>query len=70
MTLSEALAHVFDNGQRIQRRLWSRSVFVALDSAILCIKGFSHSGPDDGKFHPWTISEDDYYATDWEILDS
>lgn len=69
MTLPEALAHVFDSNARIQRRLWSRSIFVALDSTILCIKGFSHSGPDDGKFHPWTITESDWYADDWEVVE-
>lgn len=69
MTLNEILPAIFEGGQRARRTLWSRSVFVALENAVLCIKGFSSGGPDDGKYHPWTITESDYFADDWEIVE-
>ena len=69
MNFTDALAAVFTTNTRIRRRLWSRSVYVGLENATLCIKGFSHSGPDDGKWHPWTIAESDYFADDWEVVE-
>lgn len=69
MTFTEALSAIFNDNKRAQRRLWSRSIFVGLEHQILCIKGFSHSGPDDGKWHPWTITESDYFADDWEVVE-
>lgn len=69
MTFLDALAAVFNDNARIQRRLWSKSIYVGLEDKLLCIKGFSHSGPDDGKWHPWNIVESDYYAEDWEVVE-
>lgn len=68
MTLLEALGAVFESGQRIRRRLWSSQIVVGLEDSILCIKGYSSQGPDDGKWHPWTITESDYFADDWEVV--
>ena len=69
MTLLEALGAVFESGQRIRRRLWSAQIVVGPENSILCIKGFSSHGPDDGKWHPWTITESDYFADDWEVVE-
>ena len=70
MTLTEALILIFNDGPRITRLKWNnRSVYCGLDSGLLCIKGFSSSGPDDGKWHPWTITEEDYFADDWEVVE-
>lgn len=69
MTLLEALGAVFESNQHIHRRLWSAQVVVGLEDSILCIRGFSSTGPDDGKWHPWTITESDYFADDWEVVE-
>lgn len=69
MTFPEALAAVFNDGKRIRRSIWSSKIFVGVEVYQLCIKGFSSSGPDDGKWHPWTITESDYFADDWEIVE-
>lgn len=69
MTFPDALAAIFNDNARVQRGPWSKSIFVGLENAILCIKGFSHSGLDDGKWHPWTITESDYFADDWEVVE-
>lgn len=69
MTFTEALSTIFNDNHRARRRIWQAKVFVGLDSNLLCIKGFSSSGPDDGKWHPWTITESDYFADDWEVVE-
>lgn len=69
MTFLESLGAVFESGQRIRRRIWSSRVVVGLENSILCIRGFSSGGPDDGKWHPWTITESDYFADDWEVVE-
>ena len=48
MTLLEALGAVFESNQRIRRRLWSSRIVVGLENNVLCIKGYSSTGPDDG----------------------
>lgn len=66
MTLPEALPLVFDSNARIARRVWASSrIYVELHRSQLCIKGF----PDDGLWHPWTITESDWFADDWEVVD-
>lgn len=70
MNLSEALGQVFNSPARITRRVWNNSsIFVSLEQGQLCIKGYSSSGPDDGKSHPWTVTESDWFADDWEVVE-
>lgn len=65
MNFTDALNAVFRDNDRITRATWrNRNVYAQLEDGLLCIKGF----PDDGKFHPWTISEQDYFASDWETV--
>jgi len=69
MIFIDALKAAFANNARIRRTFWSKQVIVAVENSILCIKGFSSHGPDDGKWHAWTITESDYFADDWEICE-
>lgn len=65
MTFPEALSAVFKDNDRITRATWhSRSIYVAVEEGLLCIWG----NPADNLFHPWTISEQDYFASDWEVV--
>jgi hypothetical protein len=65
MTFTDALAAVFKDNDRITRRVWTnRSVYAALEDGQLSIKGF----PDDGLWHPWVITESDFFADDWEVV--
>lgn len=65
MNFTDAITAVFKEGDKITRQTWNnRNVFVTLEDGILCIMGF----PDDGKYHPWTISEQDFFAHDWEVV--
>lgn len=70
MTFTEILTAIFDRNLHARRCLWSTRIFVGLEEGRLCIKGFSSSGPDDGLWHPWVITEEDYFAGDWEIVDA
>jgi hypothetical protein len=66
MTLPEALESIFNHSARITRTIWrNRNIYCGLEEGRLCIKGW----PDDGKWHPWTITEEDYYAADWEVVE-
>lgn len=70
MTFNEALSAIFDDNKRVTRPVWnSRSIYCSAVEQQLCITGFSHSGADDGKPHPWTITESDYFADDWEVVE-
>ena len=69
MTFTDALSAIFNDGKQVRRAFWSTRVIVGLQDSRLCIKGFSSSGPDDGKWHPWTITESDYFADDWEVVE-
>jgi len=70
MTFIEILTAIFNDSKHARRRLWSTRIFVGLEEGRLCIKGYSSSGPDDGLWHPWVITEEDYFASDWEIIDA
>lgn len=71
MTFNKALSAVFDDGQRVTRQHWnSRSIYVELVESQLCIVGFSASGIDPQLAHPWTVTEQDYFADDWEVVDA
>lgn len=70
MNLINGLTLVFHESKRITRRVWHNPrIFVALEQGQLCIKGYSSSGPDDGKSHPWSVTESDWFADDWEICE-
>jgi len=69
MTFTAALAHVFDSNARIRRSHWLSTIFVGLEDGRLCIKGYSSVGPDDGRWHPWVVTESDYFADDWEVVE-
>lgn len=65
MDFTTALAAAFHDNDRVTRRHWNnRSIYAALEDGMLMIKGF----PDDGLWHPWMISEQDFFADDWEIV--
>ena len=69
MTFPEALDAVFKDNDRITRATWAnRNIYCALEEGRLCIKGFASEGSDDGLFHPWVITEQDFFAHDWEII--
>lgn len=70
MNFPDALSAIFNDGKRVRRSFWSSRVTVGLEDSLLCIKGFSSTGPDDGRWHPWTITESDYFADDWEVIDA
>lgn len=66
MTFSEALAAVFNHNARIARRVWNNfSIYCHVVQMQLCITGVDA----DGKPHPWTITESDYFADDWEVVE-
>ena len=69
MKFVEAEAAAFEEGRKVRRTFWSKQVIVGVEDSILCIRGFSSSGPDDGKWHAWTIAESDYFADDWEVVE-
>jgi len=69
MTFSDALSSVFNDSDRITRTVWNnRNIYVEMVDAQLCIVGFVATGEDDGLPHPWVITEQDYFADDWEVL--
>lgn len=71
MTFTEALSAIFHDDERVTRTIWgSRQIYCELVESQLCIVGFASSGKDDGKPHPWTITEQDYFADDWEVIDA
>lgn len=66
MTLPDALHSIFHDSQRFTRRKWANSsIFISLHASQLCIKGF----PDDGKYYAWVITDEDYFADDWEVVE-
>lgn len=65
MTLTDALNAVFRDNERIHRTSWNtRDVYCALEGGQLCIWGV----PADGKWHPWVVTESDFFGQDWEIV--
>lgn len=66
MTLTEVLNSVFRDNERIHRTSWNRhDAYCALEGGQLSIWGV----PADGKWHPWVVTEADYFASDWEIVE-
>lgn len=69
MTFTEALSAAFNDGDNITRRAWNnRNQFVAVEETKLCIKGYDAGKPDDGLYHPLIVTEQDYFADDWEVV--
>ena len=69
MTFTEALTAVFKEGDRITRADWrNRDIYVGLEEGRLCITWATESSRIDGQMHPWTISESDFFAHDWEVV--
>ena len=64
--LTTALEAVFNDSQRITRRKWANStIYCGLEQSQLCIRG---TNPDN-LWHPWTITDEDWYADDWEVVE-
>lgn len=72
MTLSDALANLFTiKSCRIQRRVWNNAhIYLALDEhQRLCTTWKSENGTVDGFLHPWIMTESDWFADDWEVVE-
>lgn len=69
MTFTEAISSVFRDNDRTTRAIWhSRLIYLLVEDGKLCIKGYSSDSPDDGLPHPFIITEQDYFADDWEVV--
>ena len=70
MTFPEALSATFNDSTRITRRAWAnRSIYVSVIEGKLCITGFSDQNDDDKRPHPLIVTEQDYFAEDWEVVE-
>lgn len=70
MTFTDALSALFDDSARVTRAHWNnRRIYLEVVDYILCIHGYVASGPDDGLPHPWHVTEQDYFADDWQIVE-
>lgn len=72
MTFTEALSAVFNDGDRIRRPIWHSAAHVTINNYALSINGYMQ--PDgtwvnDGQYRAWDITEQDYYADDWEVVE-
>ena len=66
MDFVAALNQVFTSNARIARRVWNNSsIYCHVVQMQLCITGVDA----DGKPHPWQITESDYFADDWEVVE-
>lgn len=71
MTFTDALSAVFNDGDAITRPIWHSGAQVALEDGKLAINGYLK--PDgqwvqDNQWRDWTITEQDYFADDWEVV--
>ena len=71
MNFQDALSAVFNDSDRVTRAHWNnRRIYIDAVESQLCIVGFADaSAKDDGLPHPWTVTEQDYYADDWEVVE-
>lgn len=71
MTLSDALAAVFNDNRFIYRRVWNnRAIYLRLDEhQRLCTTWWSERNRIDGFLHPWIMTESDWFADDWEVVE-
>lgn len=68
MRFSEALGIVFNSPARIRRPAWPTSTYVSLVEAKLCITG-GQTTEDHDMPHPWIITDEDWFADDWEVVE-
>ena len=73
MTFQEAMQAVFEDSEYVTRQVWnSRQTYLLLEEGKLQIRGgvsLATGKPDtDGIPHPYTLDEQDYFGTDWEIV--
>jgi len=70
MTFSEALSAVFNDGDHVTRSVWRNSAaYLFVDEARLCITWNDAEQKADGLAHPYLLTEPDYFADDWEVVD-
>lgn len=70
MTFTQVLSAVFNDADHITRRAWNNhAIYILLEDGKLCIKGYDATKPDDGLPHPLIVTEQDYYAEDWEVVE-
>jgi hypothetical protein len=70
MTFTEALSAVFNDADDIRRATWrNRSITLFLDDAKLCTNWNSTTQQVDDEAHPFIVSESDYFADDWEVVE-
>lgn len=68
MTLPDALHEVFNSSARIRRPAWPTSTYVSLVETKLCITG-GQAIDDPHLPHPWTITDEDWFSDDWEVVE-
>lgn len=73
MTFPDALKAAFVENDRITRTSWNnRDICAYVADAKLCIRGgidlATGATRTDGMPYPFTISESDYFAEDWEVV--
>ena len=71
MTFTEALSAVFNDGDAITRPIWHSGAQVAADDGKLSINGYlkdDGTWVNDSQWRSWTITEQDYFADDWEVV--
>jgi hypothetical protein len=70
VTFTEALSAVFNDSDDIRRATWTnRAIVLFLDDAKLCTSWNSSEQKVDDEAHPYIISESDYFADDWEVVE-
>jgi hypothetical protein len=68
MTFTDAITAAFKDNDRITRRIWNnRDIYCEVVDGRLCIN-FDSTSHRTGEMHPWTITEQDFFADDWEVL--
>lgn len=65
------LEAIFRDSARVTRRTWANpSIYCSLvDDGLCIIGGLPADGKDPHLPHPWTVTGEDFYATDWEVVD-
>ena len=71
MTFTEALSSVFNDGDLITREVWNQRAEIGLDDGKLSINGYMGENGKwvgDGKWRAWYVTEEDFFASDWEVV--
>ena len=70
MTFTDALDALFASGHRVKRRAWlNPAIFCLLHNQRLCIQGYASEGDDPHVPHPMIVTESEYFADDWEVVE-